>query len=164
MHWTWRIQNLLITSFSHYDSNYTNSLKTCNKKAFSSLESASYPQNICYCITGLNLRASRVLCIPVHNDPPVVAVVANLARDLFHRHADLHVLVVQVSQLGGDHRAIVQLHQRHGIEGVVFEARERSALPYETFSPRLCSSFFRTKKVRQLGALHKSNSSTASPA
>ena len=45
--------------------------------------------------------------IPVHNDPALIAVVANLARDHFHRHANHHILAVQVGQLGGDHRAFV---------------------------------------------------------
>ena len=53
----------------------------------------------------------------VHNDSALVAVVANLARDHFHRHANLHVLAVQAGQLGGDAGAFLELNKRDGAGG-----------------------------------------------
>ena len=73
----------------------------------------------------MRTKSQRSELVPVHNDSPLIAVVANLARDHFHRHANFYVLAVQVGQLGGDHRAFVQLHQRHSVRGVVLEAGRR---------------------------------------
>ena len=83
--------------------------------------------NLAHFTRAIPLPHHRPELIPINNNSPLVAVVTDLARDHFHRHADLHVLAVQVGQLGGDHRAFVQLYQCHSVRGVVFEAGRRVA-------------------------------------
>src|SRR5512139_2475842 len=66
----------------------------------------------------LGYKILRSELIPVYDQAPLVTVIAHFAGDHLDGHTDLHGVVVYIGQLGGDHRALIQLYQGNSVRRV----------------------------------------------
>src|SRR5215207_2820359 len=63
----------------------------------------------------LRYQICRPKFIAIHNQSPLIPIIAYLAGNHFDGHADFHRVVIYIGQLGGDYGAFVQFDERHGI-------------------------------------------------
>ena len=81
-------------------------------------------------IEGLSLH-HRAEFVAIDDHAAVGAVVADLARDHLHRHADAHGLSAEIGQLGGHNRTLIQFDHGNGVGSLLFKASRSIAVAGE---------------------------------